>query len=247
MPGPPELAQSAPDLPVAPGGPPQAEEPQPRPASVAWERRTEVGFFSAIVETTQDVLLHPARFFSAVDGSRGIGAPLLYGLIVGYVGVVVGSLYAYVYQSVTGATVFPGFHDRPELERLLPLATGSGALVTNLVVGPVFLVIRTFLLAGVFHVCLLLVGGARRGFETTFAVVAYGAAADLLVVIPLCGGIAGTVYGFVLAAIGLTAAHRTTAGRGAAAVSIPLLGLCCCCLLLLIAFWGTLATIIRSV
>ena len=53
-------------------------------AGAPWERREQLGLVPALVETTGQVLLHPADFFRRMSISGGLGAPVVYALIVGY-------------------------------------------------------------------------------------------------------------------------------------------------------------------
>ena len=213
---------------------------------VPWERKRELGFATALVESTGQVLFSPVQFFSKMAGSEGIGSLLAYAVLVGYAAVLVDTLYGLVFQMVAGSGTWSGFGRGGELERLLPWALGTGGLLMRLLVGPIVLAVGTMLKAGVFHLCLLLVGGARRGFEMTFGVVAYTTAADLFALIPLCGGLGGLVYGLVLTGIGLAHAHRTSGGKAAAAVLLPLSLACCCCAVVAILFGSSIAALVKG-
>jgi hypothetical protein len=236
--------------PVGEGG--EATMPPSEPAvsgveGVPWERRAELGFASALVETTGQVLLSPVRFFSRMAGSGGIGSLLTYAVLVGYTAVLVDTFYGLVFQMVAGSRSWSGLGGAGELEKLIPWAVGTRGLVTRLLIGPIVVLVMTMLKAGVFHLCLLLVGGARRGFEVTLGVVAYAAATDLLAVVPLCGGLAGLIYGLVLTGIGLAQAHRTTGGKAAAAVLLPLALACCCCAVAALLFGSSIAALVKGI
>ena len=211
---------------------------------VPWERRREVGFLTSFVETTQQVLFSPGRFFSGMPIGGGLGSPLLYALLVGYLSLVVAAVYALVLLLVTGPGHLPKLG--PEFERVLAFGRGYGALVGRLVIGPVAIAVQLFVLAGIFHLALLLVGGARRGFEATLRVMAYAGAAGLWAVVPVCGGVLfSPVHYLVLAGIGFAKAHQIGGGKAVAAVLLPVLLLCCCCLGLGLAFWGSIAALVQ--
>ena len=91
---------------------------------------------------------------------------------------------------------------------------------------------------------LLLIGGARHGFEATFRVVGYLQATTILKLIPIVGGLIGVVYGLILTVIGIAAAHRIPEGKAALAVFLEIVLVCCCCGLGLgaIFFFGGLAS-----
>jgi hypothetical protein len=91
----------------------------------------------------------------------------------------------------------------------------------------VLIVIGSFIGAAIFHVCLMLVGGAKQSFETTFRVVCFsGGSVNPLLVIPFCGGFIVGIWKIVLYCIGLARAHETDTGRAVLAVLLPLI-VCC--------------------
>jgi hypothetical protein len=219
------------DLGLAPAAPPPV--PGAGITGTPWERRRSIGFGSALAETAQKVLTSPEAFFRAMPVTGGIGDPLLYGLIVSYVGLVAGAVYSAVFN-VTFGSALAGLGERPEFAHLLPFVQGGAGLVVNLVMGPIFIAVGLFLWSGILHLLLMLLGGGARGFEATFRVVAYASTTNLIQIVPMCGGLIGAVYGLVLAIIGLSAAHGDSKGKAAAAVLIPVL-LCCCCAILGVA------------
>jgi hypothetical protein len=84
-----------------------------------------------------------------------------------------------------------------------------------------------FIVSGILHLCLMLVGGAKQPFETTFRVVCFaGGSADPLLVIPFCGGLIAGIWKIVLYCIGLARSHETDTGRAVLAVALPVI-VCC--------------------
>jgi hypothetical protein len=206
---------------------PLLTRPQPPPRT-PWEDRGRIGFVPALVETTQKVLTGPSEFFSSMPVTGGIGGPLLYGILIGTLGVVVAALYREVFQALVGST-FAGLGGSGELQRVMPFVMGGAGLVLQVALAPIFVILGLFVVAVIVHLFLLLLGGARRGFEATFRVMCYSEAAAVINVIPLCGGAISGVYYLVLAIIGLAAAHGIGKGTAAAAVLLPMVLLCCCC------------------
>jgi hypothetical protein len=193
-----------------------------------WERRDSIGFVNALIETTKQVLSQPAAFFRSMPVTGGLGSPLLYAVIVGYVGLFASSIYNLVFRSVLASSL-SRMGGNSDMERLASYMQGGAGLVVNLIFGPVFVVIGVFLSAGIFHLALLALGGAARGFEGTFRVAAYSQAASIFNIIPGCGGLIGLVYAIVLLVIGISEAHGISRGKAAAAVLVPFVILCCCC------------------
>lgn len=216
--------------------------PQPRPGT-PWDDRGRIGFLAALVETTQKVLTKPSEFFASMPVVGGVGSPLLYGILVGTLGLVVAALYREVFQALVGST-FAGLGDSGELRRIMPVMMGGFSVVLQVVFSPVIVILGLFIVAVIVHVFLLLLGGARQGFEATFRVICYSEAAAVINVIPLCGGVLSGVYGMILAIIGLAAAHGIGKGTAAAAVLLPLVVVCCCCAGAGLLFFGGLASLL---
>jgi hypothetical protein len=223
------------DLP--PSIPPPAGEGPP------WERRAQIGFVTALIDTTREVLTGPTAFFRSMPVMGGIGAPLGYGVIVGYIGLVAQALYQAIFRAVLGSSL-ASFGGRSEWERLATTLQSGLGLVIQIILGPAILTVGLFLSAGIVHLMLMLLGGARRNFEATFRVACYAEAPAVLALLPFCGGIVGVIYRLVLYIIGLAEAHQIGKGTSAAAVLLPLLLLCCCCAAGITIFAGSLAALL---
>lgn len=216
----------------APAWTPSSSEPESgasRPdRGTPWEQRGRLGLATALIETTKGVLLTPTRFFDAMPTTGGIGAALAYGVLLEYVATVVALLYQLVWFRLGGVDL-EQFRGTP-FEGAMLFATGPWMVAIQLVLGPVFALMGMFVRAGICHLGLLLVGGAKQGFEATLRVVCYSAAGTLMLLIPLCGQYAAGLYVLVLMIIGVSRAHGIGGGRATAGVLLPLvLVFCLCC------------------
>jgi hypothetical protein len=178
----------------------------------------------------------------------GLGSPLLYAVIAGWIGVAAAAFYQAIWVSIVGPSSLPFGLDRGELAFLLGWLESWVGLVSQVVFGGISVVISVFVAAGILHLMLLLLGGARRGFEATFRVVCFSQATTLLLLIPLflipfCG-ILGVVWCLALYVIGLAHAHQIGYGQSLAAVLLPILALCCCCAGLAVTFAGAIASLV---
>jgi hypothetical protein len=208
----------------APLSPPlqSGAEPSPQPVAprsgLPWDERQVKGFVNAFIETLQMVLSKPVVAFTAMKREGGLGEPLLYAIIGGTIGGVFAITYNFVLRS------FAPFGDRHGA--FTHLFAGLGWIFL-LVLTPLFVVIGMFVASAILHVCLMIVGGAKQSFETTFRVICFaeGSASPLLV-IPFCGGLISGVWKIVLYCIGLARAHETDTGRAVIAVLLPLI-VCC--------------------
>lgn len=207
-----------------------AAAPAPR-SGLPWDERQARGFFNAFIETLKLVLTNPTGAFTAMKREGGLPEPLIYAVTGGSCGLVVYFIYNIVFQSlgVLGSRSDPFTH-------MVGMGVGAIAL---LILSPLLIVIGVFLTAAILHVCLMIVGGAKQPFETTFRVVCFstGSVSPLLIV-PFCGGMVVGIWDIVLRCIGLARAHETDTGRAVLAVFLPIIVCCGGGILCLIFFGG---------
>jgi hypothetical protein len=222
----PELAAAAPAAPPTQIGAVSTSETAAPRSGLPWDERQTKGFFNAFVETLLMVLAKPGVAFTAMKREGGLGEPLLYLVVGSSFGIIV-----YVLMTLLLPSAIP-LGDRHGVSRLVGAGIGS---VFMIILAPVFAAIGAFIASAIFHVCLMIVGGARQSFETTFRVVCFtGGSVDPLLIIPFCGGLIVGIWKIVLYCIGLSRAHETDIGRAVLAVFLPLV--VCCGGALLIAF-----------
>jgi len=223
-----DIAPAPPATPPQQVGPAPASTPPPAEATLEtseahsglpWEHRHERGFFNAFIETLQMVLTKPDSAFRAMRPEGGLADPILYALIGGCVGGIVSFLFSLGFQSL-GL-----FADRRNAFASL-VGMGAGS-VLFLIFLPVLIVLGLFIGAAIVHLCLMIVGGANKSFETTLRVLAFtqGSTGPLQMV-PLCGGLIAGIWALVVNCIGLARAHETDTGRAVLAVFLPLI-VCC--------------------
>lgn len=222
------------------GGPPAAT------SGVPWERRDEIGLVAALIETTKQVLTGPTDFFRRMPVAGGVGSPLLYAVIIGYLGIVVSTVYSAVFMLVGGAArgSFGAFGDRPEVARMMEAFSGWGGIIGQLLFGPLGIVIALFLSTGITHLMLMLLDGASQGFEATFRVRSYAHAASILAIVPFCGGAIAGIWSLVLCIIGIAEAQRIPVWKAALAVLLPIFLCCCCCAVGAGMFFGSIASLV---
>jgi len=192
----------------------------------AWEERERRGFFAALSQTIGDVLLRPTQTFASLKQTGGLANPLLYFVLVSSSMFAVSAFYQIAMTTVNPALFAPK----------IPHATGSSftvALIGSVLLSPALYVVSAFISSGITHLCLKLLGGANRPFETTFRVICYAqASAAVLNVIPVCGSLIGVIWGAYAIIIGLKEAQNTEGWRATLAITLP--GLFCCGLLLVL-------------
>lgn len=200
--------------------------PAPAASGLPWEHRQELGLVKAWFDTVSLVITRPSDAFTMMRPEGGMTDPLLFGLIGGCAGAVVSILFQGLMSSI------PGFSGNAEVFRQFGVNHLAFILIYA-VLSPLLVVFGLFLGSAILHLCLMLVGGANRSFETTFRVACFtGGSANLFSMIPMCGGFIALVYSIVLYCIGLSRAHQTTTGKALLAIFLPLIVCCGVCVLL---------------
>jgi hypothetical protein len=212
------------------GPPPHYQSGGNERPGLPWDRRAELGTVPAALETIKGVLLSPVATFRAMRLSGDIGSPYLFALALGTLGTWI-------------AMGWQGLIDKAGIGGNNPLAHFGAAegvgFACGAVIGvPIGISIGLFLASGIVHLCLMLFGGARNGFEATFRTYAYATGATApFAVIPACGQLIGGIWGLVATIIGLKEAHETDTWRVVCAVFLPLV-VCCACIAVVAVFFG---------
>ena len=188
---------------------PKAYRPGEEGEYCPWEDMEGLGFFQAFLTTLKEVLFSPGQFYRRMPTSQGLTNPLIFALIVGVLGGVLGLAWQHVIGFRVGQ--FSG----------IP----TSYLVGITIALPVIILVTLFLGSFIVHLCLMVVGGNRRGFEATFRVIAYSWSTQIFALIPVLGGIITTIYALIIEIIGLRESHRIGTGRAALAIFLPLIAL----------------------
>lgn len=200
-----------------------------------WEHRDRLAFFEAFFQTVIMVLTKPTEAFDRMRKEGGLWDPALFALIGGSAGLFVNFLFSFALNSLGMAA------DRHSAFGAL-LGVGFGTVFLMILV-PFFVMMGVFVGAAIVHVCLMIVGGANKSFETTFRVICFtNGSAHLLMMVPLCGGLISGVWGLVVNCIGLARAHQTDTWRAVLAIFLPMI-VCCGGLILCAIFFGTLGAL----
>ncbi len=152
----------------------------------------------------------------------GLGGPLLYNVILGSIGGIAALIYNFALQ-LAGVSQQQGSAQNA----LAAAGLGTGAIVLIAVLMPVLIALSAFIYSGILHLSLMICGGAKQPFETTFRVYNYSSgAAGALQIVPVCGAVVSGVWALVCMCIGMAKAHEITTGRAVLAVLLPTI-VCC--------------------
>jgi hypothetical protein len=168
-------------------------------------------------KTSQLCLSDASQAFRLMRREGGLGSPLMFavcGMMIGFAGQMLWQLPFLLIEAFGKGNA--GGQQFALTEAMIEI--GGGAVITIL-----FATFGLFLSAAIYHVALLMLGGASQSFETTYRVVAFthGSLAWLQIV-PVVGGCIIFVMLFVCLINGLAQAQETTTGKAAAAVFLPL-------------------------
>jgi hypothetical protein len=219
------------DLPGPPSEPPGTEDRAGNP----WERRSTLGIANAFIEAVKQFALSPGEAFSQTVKRGDFGSPLLFAIIVGWIGIAVGQ----IWELLMGASILSMMP--PEMRGYLPFAAGSATgFLISVVFAPVWIIVGLFLWGAILHLCLVIVGGlggSQAGFEGSFRVVAYSTVAQLANLVPIVGAWICVVWSIILTVIGVQKVHATSQGKAVVVVLIPI-ALCCACVAMAMAILG---------
>ena len=169
-----------------------------------WDDHENYGIFNAYFQTAVKIFTGPTSFFQNLPLDRGYMMPLVFGVFSAAIPVAVG---LFIISLIKGS-----------------LATGIIGMIIGFVCAfigaavttPIFLLIW----GGVIHGILVLLQGAKSGYQATLRVVSYASVTQLFNAIPYVGWLA-SLYGLFLTVVGLKETHETSTGKAVGAVAIP--------------------------
>jgi hypothetical protein len=192
---------------------------------VPWEDRRRLGFLPAFSQTWSDSVFHPVEFFRRAPKTGNVGAALLYAILI----VTTGGLLSIFWQYLFWDT----FSNWQDLESIIGQEISRDILGFWALLLPIFAVISLFISSFICHLCLMIVGSSKNGYEATLRGLCYSYGPYLFVLIPFCGSVIAGVWTFVLMIIGWRELHESTTGRVLFAVLLPFL-LCCGAIIMLV-------------
>lgn len=196
--------------------PPPALDGPPLPSSqdtLVWEAPERPPAFQAALATIRQVLSNPVAAFQSMPTQGGFRKPMAFYVWVSWIT----GIFAVIYEAVAilinpDALATTEFKSIPR-EWLIPIFIGA------IIILPALQLVRSYISSGVIHLALLLVGGAKKPFETTYRVFCYAAgSSSVLQLIPICGAWFHLILSLCISVIGLKEAHGTDLWRPVLAV-----------------------------
>ncbi len=222
--------------PPPPGAGPGAGNP--------WEQRQQVGYGAGLLASIKLFITSPGAAYALTLERGDFFSPLLFAVIVGWFGAVIGQIWQFAFQGSVAGLLPPDIRE----QFLLYMATTPLSLAINLILTPVFLAIILFIWSLVHHLSLMLVGALERsesGFEGTFRVNGYAYVVQLAAIVPLLGPLLSIPWYIALLTIGAARLHRTSTGRALTGALLPLVACCVCGGLFMLMIWALAASAFR--
>jgi len=169
------------------------------------------GFIGAFFKTTQEVLFSPTKFFKKVTTGKGYWSPFIFAMISGIIGFGVVLLWQWLFFS----RMVP-----PRIHSMIPYSLFLSVVIISI---PFVIAFSILIGSGVTHLCLMIVGGNRKGFEATFRAISYSYSAQLFYIVPFIGNFVGGIYVLILTIIGMKEGHDISTGRAVLAVLLPII------------------------
>jgi len=203
------------------------------PEGPIWEE-IYTPFWQRLIGTIKPCLFQPAEFFQTMRRSGDFVTPLKFLVITSLLGALVTMIWQVPIQMLNVAAT--GQNSGGMAPSLGAICFG---LICTVPLIAIMVVITSFVMAGVYHVCLMLVGGVTQPLEATYRIVCYSVGAtSVLNIIPCVGGLIASIWGLVLVIIGLHKTHETDLWRAVVAGLLPTV-LCCGLMIGLVAiFFG---------
>ena len=177
--------------------------------SSPWESKE--GFVGAFFKTTQEVLFSPTKFFKKAAAGKGYWSPFIFAMISGIIGFGVVLLWQWLFFSKMVPT---------QIHSLIPYSLFLSVVIILI---PFMIAFSILIGSGVTHLCLMIVGGNRKGFEATFRAISYSYSAQLFNIVPFIGNLIGGIYLLILTIIGVREGHDISTGKAVLAVLLPLI------------------------
>lgn len=177
---------------------------------VDWERRNSWLDLAAFWRTSKSILFRPSAIFSAFDYDAGIRSSLVYLLIYGSLGQIIGRYWT------TLLGIHYGIIESNALDNTVRFAF-------TILITPVLFLALVFVAAVLVHLVLRVLLATQRPFSTTFQVMAYASGAtSIFNVIPFLGKIVMPLWSLALYFVGLSKAHHAPKAKVFFALLLPL-------------------------
>jgi hypothetical protein len=182
--------------------------------SVPWESVETLGVVPALLRTLRDCLVKPYQFFETLADSRKAGMALVYALILGSTGAVLGFIWT---QFFFDNALFSS------LPWLSGLRGGKASSAIALMFMPLMIAFKELIVTLYFHALVLLSRTRHRDIKSTFMVVCYAESAAAFNIIPVAGGMLSAVFSIIILTAAFSKIHRMSTFKAVTIILLPLI------------------------
>ena len=207
---------------VPPPPPPPYVPPPAISGGLPWE--TQALGPQPFLDTALLFIKDPAQAWRLTRETGDYVRPLLFGVIVGWVGL--------VFRALWGTIFGAGLTSMIPAQYAGLTRVGGGSLIVQAFLGPLFVACGLFIAAAIIHVSFMVVGAltsSKSQFEGTFRLLCYASVANAANVVPLLGGLVAGVWAAYLVVVGAQQLHKTTQGKALIGILLPTI-VCCVCI-----------------
>jgi phage FluMu protein Com len=199
---------------------PSGPTPKGGRQGLPWEKKPhKKGMLTAFMDTAKLVAFDPSKAFSQMLQRGDMGGPMLYSGLGMAIGILAFLLWVFLVFALLGAA-----GGAPaEYFGFLFLGLMFYAAILLCVSVPMSATIGNFIGAGVLHICLMICGGSKHPFDTSFRIQCYISGSLVLAMIfPPALAFVG-IWQIICAIIAVHKAHEVPMGRAAMTVLLPLI------------------------
>lgn len=189
-----------------------AEGSEPAAGPPPWED-PGFAFPHNLIATWRQSVLEPGSFFPRVPWEAALPRPVLYLLVVTVIAAFFNLWWSALGVAAPLALGIPGQN--------VGMGRGAEALI-EFFVSPFAALFSLLIGTLILHFFALFLAPERRGLGATARAICYSAGPAVFSIIPILGPPVGFVWAVVLQVLGIREAHRTTTGRAAAIVLLPI-------------------------
>jgi len=194
-------------------------------AGTAWDVESQGKWVEAMVSTIKEAITEPVRFFESMAGGKGWIRPLIFAMVISMLVFMISAAYQMGFQTIASSLDLADPAESLAFLSVYPISAGALVMFAAFAV-PTGTTIGLLVQAGIYHLCLMILGAAKKGFQDTFRVACYSMAPQVFQIVPLLGGLIAWGWQAVLSIIGIKVVHETSYGKSTVAVFLPMI-LCC--------------------
>ena len=203
---------------------------------IPWKQRDTLGFAPAFIENVKAVFTGPTAFFGRIRKDDDWASPILYITLVAWIA----GFFSFLWSMVIRVPMIPFMKNYGAMGGgMSHFAFGGVAMFfIYFVLAPLWAIIGAFIWSALVHLAAMIFGDGENGFEVTFKACAYSMTANLLNVVPFCGGAIGGIVGMVFLILGMKEGHKTETWKAVMSVLVWVILVVVCCVAM-----GTLFTV----